>query len=176
MLRHRAGIGDLLLFTLSFCSLHKSFPFQSKQILFSLISEGSHLPSEWSFHYVVYSSTRILTWVSCSLNAGNMLAQGLGGLLAAGILSGMEGTRGIRGWRWVCCCSSHQYNISLNISCSSYSSSKALSLCSLDSLCRSSWQTIHPRRFHSPVLFVLYDHINVTYSHIGQSGSTNVSG
>lgn len=35
------------------------------------------------------------------LNAGNMLAQGLGGLLAAGILSGMEGTRGIRGWRWL---------------------------------------------------------------------------
>lgn len=37
-----------------------------------------------------------------SLNAGNMLAQGLGGLLAAGILSGLEGARGIRGWRWVC--------------------------------------------------------------------------
>ncbi|TRM64282.1 MFS general substrate transporter [Schizophyllum amplum] len=35
------------------------------------------------------------------LNAGNMLAQGLGGLLAAGILSGMEGARGIRGWRWL---------------------------------------------------------------------------
>ncbi|KAK0191351.1 MFS general substrate transporter [Armillaria mellea] len=35
------------------------------------------------------------------LNAGNMLAQGLGGLLAAGILSGMEGTRGVRGWRWL---------------------------------------------------------------------------
>ncbi|KAG7445923.1 MFS general substrate transporter [Guyanagaster necrorhizus] len=35
------------------------------------------------------------------LNAGNMLAQGLGGLLAAGILGGMEGTRGIRGWRWL---------------------------------------------------------------------------
>ncbi|KAF9036038.1 MFS general substrate transporter [Hymenopellis radicata] len=35
------------------------------------------------------------------LNAGNMLAQGLGGLLAAGILSGMEGVRGIRGWRWL---------------------------------------------------------------------------
>lgn len=30
-----------------------------------------------------------------------MLAQGLGGLLAAGILSGMEGARGIRGWKWV---------------------------------------------------------------------------
>lgn len=38
---------------------------------------------------------------SISLNAGNMLAQGLGGLVAAGILSGMEGVRGIRGWRWV---------------------------------------------------------------------------
>ncbi|KAJ4472132.1 MFS general substrate transporter [Lentinula aciculospora] len=35
------------------------------------------------------------------LNAGNMLAQGLGGLLAAGILSGMEGAKGIRGWRWL---------------------------------------------------------------------------
>ncbi|KIK65646.1 hypothetical protein GYMLUDRAFT_39145 [Collybiopsis luxurians FD-317 M1] len=35
------------------------------------------------------------------LNAGNMLAQGLGGLLAAGILSGMEGARGIRGWKWL---------------------------------------------------------------------------
>jgi hypothetical protein len=30
------------------------------------------------------------------------MAQGLGGLIAAGVLSGMEGTRGIRGWRWVC--------------------------------------------------------------------------
>lgn len=39
---------------------------------------------------------------STSLNAGNMMAQGLGGLLAAGILGGLEGARGIRGWRWVC--------------------------------------------------------------------------
>ncbi|EIM85213.1 MFS general substrate transporter [Stereum hirsutum FP-91666 SS1] len=38
--------------------------------------------------------------IAC-LNAGNMLAQGLGGLLAAGILSGLEGARGIRGWRWL---------------------------------------------------------------------------
>jgi len=38
--------------------------------------------------------------VAC-LNAGNMLAQGLGGLLAAGILSGLEGAKGIRGWRWL---------------------------------------------------------------------------
>lgn len=30
-----------------------------------------------------------------------MMAQGLGGLIAAGVLSGMEGARGIRGWRWV---------------------------------------------------------------------------
>ena len=29
------------------------------------------------------------------------MAQGLGGLIAAGVLSGMEGARGIRGWRWV---------------------------------------------------------------------------
>ena len=36
------------------------------------------------------------------LNVGNMMAQGLGGLIAAGVLSGMEGARGIRGWRWVC--------------------------------------------------------------------------
>ncbi|TFK97124.1 MFS general substrate transporter [Pterulicium gracile] len=36
-----------------------------------------------------------------ALNAGNMMAQGLGGLLAAGILRGMEGARGIRGWRWL---------------------------------------------------------------------------
>jgi len=35
------------------------------------------------------------------LNVGNMLAQGLGGLIAAGVLSGMEGARGIRGWRWL---------------------------------------------------------------------------
>ncbi|KAE9404474.1 MFS general substrate transporter [Gymnopus androsaceus JB14] len=35
------------------------------------------------------------------LNAGNMLAQGLGGLFAAGILTGLEGARGIRGWRWL---------------------------------------------------------------------------
>jgi len=38
----------------------------------------------------------------CRLNVGNMMAQGLGGLIAAGVLSGMEGARGIRGWRWVC--------------------------------------------------------------------------
>ena len=30
-----------------------------------------------------------------------MMAQGLGGLIAAGVLSGMEGIKGIRGWRWV---------------------------------------------------------------------------
>ena len=36
------------------------------------------------------------------LNVGNMMAQGLGGLIAAGVLSGMDGTRGIQGWRWVC--------------------------------------------------------------------------
>ena len=36
------------------------------------------------------------------LNVGNMMAQGLGGLIAAGVLSGMDGARGIRGWRWVC--------------------------------------------------------------------------
>lgn len=30
------------------------------------------------------------------------MAQGLGGLIAAGVLSGMEGAGGIRGWRWVC--------------------------------------------------------------------------
>ncbi|KAJ3892784.1 MFS general substrate transporter [Lentinula edodes] len=35
------------------------------------------------------------------LNAGNMLAQGLGGLFAAGILGGMENVKGIRGWRWL---------------------------------------------------------------------------
>lgn len=36
------------------------------------------------------------------LNVGNMMAQGLGGLIAAGVLSGMDGARGIQGWRWVC--------------------------------------------------------------------------
>lgn len=36
------------------------------------------------------------------LNVGNMMAQGLGGLIAAGVLKGLEGARGIRGWRWVC--------------------------------------------------------------------------
>ncbi|KAF8066034.1 MFS general substrate transporter [Lyophyllum atratum] len=35
------------------------------------------------------------------LNVGNMLATGLGSVLAAGIMSGMEGTQGIRGWRWI---------------------------------------------------------------------------
>lgn len=35
------------------------------------------------------------------LNVGNMMAQGLGGLTAAGVLSGLEGAKGIRGWRWV---------------------------------------------------------------------------
>jgi MFS family permease len=35
------------------------------------------------------------------LNAGNLSAQAFGGLIAAGILSGMEGSAGIRAWRWL---------------------------------------------------------------------------
>lgn len=35
------------------------------------------------------------------LNAGNCLAQGFGGLIAAGILGDMEGKAGIRAWRWL---------------------------------------------------------------------------
>lgn len=35
------------------------------------------------------------------LNAGNILAQGFGGLVAAGVLGGMEGAAGIRAWRWL---------------------------------------------------------------------------
>ena len=35
------------------------------------------------------------------LNAGNLAAQAFGGLIAAGILSGMEGKQGIRAWRWL---------------------------------------------------------------------------
>ncbi|KAI9735006.1 MAG: hypothetical protein M1834_002089 [Cirrosporium novae-zelandiae] len=35
------------------------------------------------------------------LNAGNLLAQAFGSLIAAGVLSGMEGVGGIKGWRWL---------------------------------------------------------------------------
>lgn len=35
------------------------------------------------------------------LNAGNLAAQAFGGLIAAGILDGMEGKAGIRAWRWL---------------------------------------------------------------------------
>ncbi|TVY35026.1 MFS transporter, partial [Lachnellula occidentalis] len=35
------------------------------------------------------------------INAGNLLAQAFGGLIAAGVLSNMEGKAGIRAWRWL---------------------------------------------------------------------------
>ncbi|KAJ5642855.1 uncharacterized protein N7484_005362 [Penicillium longicatenatum] len=35
------------------------------------------------------------------LNVGNLLAQAFGGLIAAGILGTMDGTAGIRAWRWL---------------------------------------------------------------------------
>ncbi|KAL3461363.1 major facilitator superfamily domain-containing protein [Aspergillus heterothallicus] len=35
------------------------------------------------------------------LNVGNLVAQAFGGLIAAGILSRMDGTAGIRAWRWL---------------------------------------------------------------------------
>lgn len=35
------------------------------------------------------------------INAGNLAAQAFGGLIAAGILAGMDGTGGIRAWRWL---------------------------------------------------------------------------
>ncbi|KAL2865542.1 permease of the major facilitator superfamily [Aspergillus lucknowensis] len=35
------------------------------------------------------------------LNVGNLVAQAFGGLIAAGILTRMEGTAGIRAWRWL---------------------------------------------------------------------------
>lgn len=35
------------------------------------------------------------------LNAGNLLAQAFGGLVAAGVLNNMEGVKGIRAWRWL---------------------------------------------------------------------------
>ncbi|KAH7311438.1 major facilitator superfamily transporter [Stachybotrys elegans] len=35
------------------------------------------------------------------LNLGNLAAQGFGGLIAAGILSNMENSAGIRAWRWL---------------------------------------------------------------------------
>lgn len=35
------------------------------------------------------------------MNAGNLLAQAFGGLIAAGVLSNMEGKEGIRAWRWL---------------------------------------------------------------------------
>ena len=33
--------------------------------------------------------------------AGNTLSNCFGGLIAAGVLSGLEGAHGIRGWRWL---------------------------------------------------------------------------
>lgn len=33
--------------------------------------------------------------------AGNSISNGFGGLLAAAIMSGMEGKAGLRGWRWL---------------------------------------------------------------------------
>lgn len=35
------------------------------------------------------------------MNAGNLLAQAFGGLIAAGVLGNMEGKAGIRAWRWL---------------------------------------------------------------------------
>lgn len=35
------------------------------------------------------------------LNAGNLAAQAFGGLIAAGILAGMEGAMGLAAWRWL---------------------------------------------------------------------------
>lgn len=35
------------------------------------------------------------------LNGGNLAAQAFGGLIAAGILTNMEGTGGLRAWRWL---------------------------------------------------------------------------
>lgn len=35
------------------------------------------------------------------LNVGNLAAQAFGGLIAAGILADMEGSRGLAGWRWL---------------------------------------------------------------------------
>jgi len=35
------------------------------------------------------------------LNAGNLLAQAFGGLIAAGVLNNMEGAQGIRAWQWL---------------------------------------------------------------------------
>jgi MFS family permease len=35
------------------------------------------------------------------LNLGNLLAQAFGGLIAAGVLDGMEGAGGLRAWRWL---------------------------------------------------------------------------
>ncbi|KAL4750159.1 hypothetical protein BDW72DRAFT_213596 [Aspergillus terricola var. indicus] len=35
------------------------------------------------------------------LNVGNLVAQAFGGLIAAGILGRMEGTAGVRAWRWL---------------------------------------------------------------------------
>ncbi|KAK7688861.1 hypothetical protein QCA50_007550 [Cerrena zonata] len=42
-----------------------------------------------------------LAFRSAILYGGLLLSNGLGSLIAAGILSGMEGVRGIRAWRWL---------------------------------------------------------------------------
>lgn len=36
--------------------------------------------------------------------SGNSLSNGFGSILAAGIISGMEGKAGLRGWHWLCEC------------------------------------------------------------------------
>lgn len=34
--------------------------------------------------------------------SGNSLSNGFGSLIAAAVIKGMEGTAGLRGWRWLC--------------------------------------------------------------------------
>lgn len=101
---------------------------------------------DWTTDSIVGASRIFFTVSSTdlrnySLNAGNMLAQGLGGLLAAGILSGMEGARGIRGWRWVRIAWFNTQDMPLTTLPCSYSLSKELLLSHSDFSSRSSWQT-----------------------------------
>ncbi|KAJ6578073.1 MFS general substrate transporter [Mycena capillaripes] len=61
---------------------------------FPSIARATYLLSCW------YTKEE-LTLRATIMYAGLVLSNGFGSLLAAGIFSGMEGVRGIRGWRWL---------------------------------------------------------------------------
>ncbi|ETN40837.1 uncharacterized protein HMPREF1541_05117 [Cyphellophora europaea CBS 101466] len=62
--------------------------------------EASFFPGSLYFLSRWYTRSEMQLRVTI-LNAGNLSAQAFGGLIAAGILSGMEGDLGLRSWRWL---------------------------------------------------------------------------